>query len=657
MERQPLKLLKNIDSPSDLRGLAPETLPALAEEIRALILDVISEKGGHFASNLGTVELAIALHYVFETPQDKLVWDVGHQAYPHKILTGRRDRFSTVRQHEGISGFLDRRESKFDHFGAGHASTSISAALGMAEAMRHGGDPRLSIAVIGDGSMTGGLAFEALNHAGHIPAKNLVVVLNDNNMSIDPNVGALQKFLNHRVAHPGYNLFRRELRSVLSALDAHGVPLGSLASRFRKSVKNLFTAEMLYECLGFRYFGPIDGHSLEDLLETFQFIREEGVESGPYLIHAITTKGKGYLPAEENALKYHGVTPFKVEDGVVSKPKKLPNYQDVFADTLIELAKEDPRIVAVTAAMPSGTGVVKFQKEFPGRTYDVGIAEQHAVLFCAGLATEGYRPVAAIYSTFLQRSFDQIIHDVGLQNLPVFFALDRAGVVGADGATHQGQFDLTYLRCVPNFVVMAPKDENELRHMIRTGVEHRSGPIAVRYPRGAVVGVPADGPPRVLPIGKGELLFSDSGSPDVTLVAVGYSVQSAVEAADRLRKEGLKVALINARFIKPLDTELIEQWAANSKVLATVEENALAGGFGSAVLEHLSDRGISTSVVRIGLPDRFIDHAPQPTQRKTTGVDGVGIASKVLARLNVQKKKTPQKIATPESFTRPLPLQ
>lgn len=629
-----MKLLEKIDSPEDLRKLKASSLKQVAQEVRELILNVISEKGGHLASNLGTVELAVALHYVFETPKDKIVWDVGHQSYPHKILTGRRDRFHTIRQEGGLSGFTNRFESDHDHFGAGHASTSISAALGIAEGMRLAGSPHMGIAVIGDGSMTGGLAYEALNNAGHIPAKNLVVIFNDNDMSIDPNVGALSKFVNHTVTHPGYNRFRKEIRSLVDSLNSHGVPVANIASKIRKSVKNFLTPGMLFECFGFRYFGPIDGHNIDELVETLNFIRSEGPEGGPYLVHAITKKGKGYKLAEELPLKYHGVTSFKIDDGIQSSGVKTPNYQDVFADTLIKLAKEDPRIVAITAAMPSGTGINKFQKEFPTRTYDVGIAESHAVLFAAGLATEGYRPVAAIYSTFLQRAYDQIIHDVGIQNLPVIFAMDRGGLVGADGATHQGAFDLSYLRTVPNFVVMAPKDENELQHMIKTAINHQSGPIALRYPRGEVTGIKMDKTPICLPIGKGELLSADAEQVDVCLLAIGYSVQTSLEAQKLLRDKGLKTALINARFVKPLDEELILYWAKRSQLLVTVEENSALGGFGAGVLEVLQRNNLKKDCLVLGLPDQFIEHASPKSQRAMTFLDAPGICLKTMEKLS-----------------------
>lgn len=635
-----MDLLQHIDCPEDLRKLPPESLSQVADEVRDLILKIVSEKGGHFASNLGSVELTVALHYIFDTPRDKVVWDVGHQSYPHKILTGRRDRFHTIRQYEGLSGFTSRAESPYDHFGAGHASTSISAALGIAEGMRHSGLANLSLAVIGDGSMTGGLAFEALNNAGHIPAKNLVVVFNDNDMSIDPNVGALSKFVNHTVTHPGYNRFRKDVRSLLTSLNDHGVPVARVASKLRSSFKNFFSPGMLFECFGFRYFGPVNGHDLDALLETFSFIKKEGAEGGPYLVHVITKKGKGYKLAEENALKYHGVSPFQIEAGITpAVGVKKANYQDIFADTLIRLAKEDPRILAITAAMPSGTGINKFQKEFPHRTYDVGIAEAHAVLFAAGLATEGFRPVAAIYSTFLQRAYDQLIHDVGIQNLPVVFAMDRAGLVGNDGVTHQGAFDLSYLRSIPNFVVMAPKDENELQHMIKTAIQYQSGPIAFRYPRGEVVGVPLDKSLQSLPIGKGELLSKPERSDvDVLLIGIGYAVQTAIEAEKLLSEKGYSTALINARFVKPLDEELILIHAKRAQLVVTIEENAVCGGFGSAISELFQREGLQKDVLILGMPDQFVDHATQKIQRELLELDAAGVTKAIAQRLKLTKR-------------------
>lgn len=634
------KLLDQINLPCDLRRLKAGELESVCDEVRDFILEVISQKGGHFSSNLGTVELSVALHYIFETPKDKLVWDVGHQAYPHKILTGRKDRFHTIRQYEGLSGFTSRAESEYDHFGAGHASTSISAALGIAEGLRLSGSDHMAIAIIGDGSMTGGLAFEALNNAGHIPAKNLVVILNDNDMAIDSNVGALNRFVNHALIHPGYNRLRNEIKSAMDSMANHGVDLSKFASKARKSMKSFFTPGILFECFGFRYMGPIDGHDIGALTEALSFVKESGAEGGPYLVHVLTKKGKGYKLAEENSLKYHGVTPFSIKEGIQpSGPKKL-NYQDVFADTLIQLAKEDPRIVAITAAMPSGTGINKFQKEFPKRTYDVGIAESHAVVFAAGLATEGFRPVTAIYSTFLQRAYDQCIHDVGIQNLPVIFAMDRAGLVGADGVTHQGAFDLTYLRAIPNFVIMAPKDENELQHMVKTSVEYQKGPIAFRYPRGEVVGVPMDKKLKNLPIGKGELLKADHEKVDVLLIGIGFAVQTVLEAQEKIQKEGFSTASINARFVKPLDEKLLTEWIQRAQLVVTLEENTVCGGFGSAVLELMQKRNLKQSVLCLGLPDTFVDHASPAIQRKLTGLDAASVVSSVIQKMNDLKNST-----------------
>lgn len=625
-----MKHLDSIETPADLRRLPRKALPAVCAELRNFLLQVVSEKGGHLASNLGTVELTVALHYVFETPMDRVVWDVGHQAYGHKVLTGRKARFDTIRQPEGLSGFTCRAESEYDTFGAGHASTSISAALGIAEGMRHRGASNLSLAVIGDGSLTGGLVYEAMNNAGHIPARNLVVIFNDNEMSIDPNVGALAKFISQAQKHPGYNRLRRELKELLQSVSERGA---QIAGKLRTSLKTAFTPGMLFECFGFRYIGPVDGHQIQDLVDTFSFVKKEGALGGPYLIHALTTKGKGYPLAEQLPIKYHGVTSFRVEDGIKSAAPKKPNYQDVFTDTLIRLAKEDPRVIAITAAMPSGTGLNRFQKEIPHQFYDVGIAEAHAVLFAAGLATEGFRPVAAIYSTFLQRAYDQVIHDVALQNLPVIFAMDRAGFVGADGATHQGAFDLTYLRAIPNLVIMAPKDEEELRHMLKTCVDYRRGPIAIRYPRGEVVGVPLEDELRALPIGVAEFVSGDSGEVDVLLIGVGYAVQSCLDAEKLLRERGLKVGLINARFIKPLDETLLREWIERSGLIVTVEENTIQGGFGAAVVEYMSREGLGQPSLILGIPDVFIEHSTPKLQRSMTGLDGPGIAVRVLKKL------------------------
>ncbi|HEX3722457.1 MAG TPA: 1-deoxy-D-xylulose-5-phosphate synthase, partial [Nitrolancea sp.] len=564
-------LLERIDDPGDLKSLSVAELETVAKELRELIYDVVvRQTGGHFASNLGSVELTLALHYVFNSPRDKIVWDVGHQAYPHKILTGRRERFSTIRQEGGLSGFLQREESPHDQFGAGHASTSISAALGMAVAGQLRGDQFYSIAVIGDGALTGGMAYEALNNAGSLQVP-LIVVLNDNEMSIAPNVGALPKYLSRIRTDGRYSQAKAEVERILSHMP-QGDLLLELGKRMKDGLKEIVYHTMIWEELGFTYIGPIDGHNVRDLIDTFEQAKKI---QGPVFIHAVTVKGKGYEPAENDPFKHHSAS-IKAPGAAPSPPK----YQDVFGNTLSGLANSDPRIVAITAAMPDGTGLLPFAKEHPERFFDVGIAEQHAVTFAAGLATQGMRPVATIYSTFLQRAYDQVIHDVCIQNLPVVFAMDRAGLVGDDGRTHHGVFDFAYLRCLPNMVVMAPKDEDELRHMLATAIAHDSGPIALRYPRGAGVGVSMLGEPHLLPIGKGELIREGS---DLTIAAIGSAVLPATRAADILAESGIQAEVINARFVKPLDEALILNSVRKTQRLVTVEEAMLAGGFGSAL--------------------------------------------------------------------------
>ena len=575
-----MPLIELINSPSELRCMDEGALPQIAEEIRLLLLKIIPEKGGHFSSNLGVVELTVALHYIFDTPSDKLVWDVGHQSYPHKILTGRRELLSTIRQYKGLCGFTSRDESLFDCFGAGHASTSIAAAFGILEGMRLKGEPFFSVAIIGDGALTGGLSFEALNnagHAGHLEPKRLVVVFNDNDMSIDPNVGAISKLINHTLIHPGYNRIRQEIKNILTSFGGEKSGVHQFVSNLRKSLKTFFSAGILFESFGFRYLGPISGHDLPALLSTFRFIKEDDGKGGPYFVHVLTKKGKGYQKAEEAPLKYHGVSPFEVKDGLQKNPSPKINFQDVFAQTLIELATDNPQIIAITAAMPSGTGLVAFQKKFPDRFYDVGIAEAYAVTFAAGLATEGLQPVVAIYSTFLQRAYDQVIHDVAIQRLPIVFALDRAGLVGADGATHQGIFDLSYLRCIPNMVIMAPKDEYELIDMLRSALEYKEGPIAIRYPRGEIVFPRLDisFPKKSIPIGKAEelSLLPPTVKIDIVLIGIGFAVQSAIQAEKLLTEIGLRVAIINARFVKPLDEILLIRYISKSTLVVTIEEN------------------------------------------------------------------------------------
>jgi len=615
------RLLDRIDSPADLKKLSPEELPRVADELRARIIETVAANGGHLGGPLGTVELAIALHYVFDSPRDKIVWDVGHQAYAHKLLTGRRDRFATLRTPDGISGFCKREESEHDAFGAGHASTSISAALGILEAKRHKGDPGKVIAVIGDGGLTGGLAFEGLNNSGPLE-KDLIVVLNDNSFSIAPNVGAISLWLSRKLTGETVTWWRRRVKDSLRAWAPAGDRVIRAVRRAMEASKTLLTPGILFEGLGFEYVGPVPGHDVAELVDTFRAVQEQ---RRPILIHAVTVKGKGYGPAEKHHEGGHGMTPFDVATGQ-AKPAKAgpPSWTKVFAQALVELAEKDPRVVAITAAMPSGTGLDQFQSRFPARFYDVGIAEQHAVCFAAGLATEGVRPVCAIYSTFLQRAYDQIIHDVGIQELPVFFALDRAGLVGADGKTHQGVFDIAYLRCLPGFVLMAPKDEDELRHMIATGLAH-DGPAAVRYPRGNALGVKMEGPPRPLPIGRGEIV-ADHGRA-VAIVALGTMVAPAVAAAAVLAEQGVGAVVVNARFIKPLDEELIVRLAAECGAVVTVEEGAATGGFGAGVLEVLSARGVAARTRVLGVPDEFVEQGNVTKQLHEMSLDAPGIAA------------------------------
>ena len=613
-------LLKSITGPEDLKKLTLEQLKELGADMRRTLQETVFLTGGHFASNLGTVEMAIALHYVFNSPVDKLVWDVGHQAYPHKLLTGRVDRFSTIRQFDGLCGFLERSESVHDSFGAGHASTSISAGLGMAVARDLKGDNFNVVSIIGDGALTGGMAFEALNNAGSLKTP-FIVVLNDNEMSISKNVGALSKYLDRVRADKMYLRAKDEFEHAMEKLPLGGEML-SLAKRVKKSVKDMVIPSTIWEELGFIGLGPIDGHDMSSLIETFQLAKEAKL---PVFIHAITVKGKGYAEAEvslEGRIGYHA-RPNKLNPGVAPKG---PKYEDVFGNTLLKLAETDKKILAVTAAMRSGTGLDKFSQAFPERFFDVGIAEQHAITFAAGLATEGFKPVAAIYSTFLQRAYDQVLHDVCLQNLPVIFAMDRAGIVGDDGKTHQGLFDISYLRCIPNIVLMAPKDENELQHMLYTATQHH-GPAGLRYPRGASYGVEMDKEFKALPIGKGEILREGE---DLALVAIGSEVYPAMEAAELLAQKGIKVAVINARFIKPLDEELLLEAARKYRRIVTVEEAALAGGFGSAVMELYEMKGLNeVEVHRVGVRDHFVTHGPQSLMREKEGLDPASIASQV----------------------------
>jgi len=616
-------LLDGIDGPADLKKLRPDELPALCQEIRQEIVNTCARNGGHLGSSLGAVELGVALHFVFRTPEDKLVWDVGHQAYAHKILTGRREAFRTIRTPGGLAGFPCRSESLHDAFGVGHASTAISAALGMLEAQRLTGERGKVVAVVGDGAMTGGLAFEGLNQAGYL-GRDLLVVLNDNEMSISSNVGALSEWFSKKFASRTYNRWRHAVKEFLAS-----VPRGPQAIEMIRhginATKALVTPGILFEGLGFHYVGPVDGHDVLGLVETFQKL---STFDGPVLLHAITTKGKGYEPAESDKVtRGHGLSFFDPGTGKPTKKAAQKTYTDHFAQALCEEMERDPRIVAVTAAMLEGTGLAKAQRRFPERTYDVGIAEQHAVTFAAGLACQGARPVVAIYSTFLQRAYDQVIHDVAVQELPVTFALDRAGLVGADGKTHQGAFDLCYLRCVPNLTVMAPSDESELRHMLHTALQ-LPGPAALRFPRGAGEGVALE-PVRKLEVGRGRLCRNVPGKPDACLVVVGPLLRHALLAAERLAGEGLAVTVVDLRFVKPLDEELLCAEAARAGRVLTVEEGAVAGGAGSACLELFAERGLLPALAlrRLGLPDRFVPHGEVAEQRAELSLDADGIAA------------------------------
>jgi len=619
-----MALLSQINSPEDLKRLPLSDLPKLAAEIRQLIIATCAKNGGHLAPSLGVVELTIALHRIFNSPKDKLIWDVGHQAYTHKILTGRRDSFSTLRTLKGISGFPKRCESEHDVWEVGHSSTSLSAATGYAVSRDLAAGHTKVVAVIGDGSMTGGIAFEGLNQAGHLN-RDLVVILNDNEMSIAENVGALSGFLTRTSSSEFIHKLKRETEQFIKhAKSDMGNGIIRLARKVENSFKGLFTPAMLFQAFGFEYIGPIDGHDLPLLLETMERVNKL---DNAVLVHVLTTKGKGYKPAEQNPSLYHGVGPFEVETGKVLKGKgSVASYTAIFGNTLLRLAEEDERLVALTAAMPDGTGLTNFARQFPERFFDVGIAEQHGVAFAAGLACEGKKPVVAIYSTFLQRAYDQVLHDVCLQNLSVIFALDRSGVVGSDGPTHHGVFDISYLRFIPNMTLMVPKDENELQHMLKTAIDF-DGPIALRYPRGNGYGVPLDQELTPLPIGMAEVVREGN---DGVLIALGSMVYPAMEAAANLSEKGCNLTVINARFVKPLDSVLLCNLAQRFGRLVTIEENVLQGGFGTAVLELLEEQGIhGVSVLRIGYPDVYIDQGEQHELRAIHGLDRDGIARSV----------------------------
>ncbi|HET6676431.1 MAG TPA: 1-deoxy-D-xylulose-5-phosphate synthase, partial [Nitrospiraceae bacterium] len=613
-----MSLLKTIHSPADLKRLSPERFPELCQEIREQIISVVSNVGGHLASNLGVVELTVALHYLLDTPKDKIVWDTSNQAYTHKLLTGRREQFHTLRQYGGLSGFCKREESVYDTFNAGHAGTGVSAAFGMVAAREQLKEKYKVLCVVGDGAMTAGMTLEGLHHAGGAN-KDFLVILNDNQMSISKNVGAISAYLNRTFTGEFYARVREETGQLLRKIPHIGFEMEKIARRAEELAKGAILPGLLFEELGFQYVGPIDGHNFEHLLPTLENVVKM---KGPVLLHVITKKGLGYEPAIANPVWFHACPSFLRETGAPAKKAARPTYTALAVDTLVKLAKQDKRIVAITAAMCEGTGLNAFEKVFPDRIYDVGIAEQHAVTFAAGLAAQGMRPVCALYSTFLQRSYDQVVHDVATQNLPVTFCIDRGGLVAEDGTTHHGAFDYAFLRHVPNMVVMAPKDENELQHLMKTALSY-DGPASVRYPRGVSLGVPMDAQPAAIPVGKGELLRDGS---DVAIVSIGVTTWPAYKAAERLEQEGISTAVINARFVKPLDKELIIEVGKRVRYLITVEEGAKMGGFGSAVLEAISDEGLTHLRTKIlGLPDWYIEQGPQDLLRERYGLTAEGI--------------------------------
>jgi len=627
-----MRLLQEINSPADLRRLGPDQLSEVASEIRQFILETMSRVGGHTGASLGAVELAVALHYAFDTPRDRLVWDVGHQAYAHKILTGRRDQLPTIKQYGGLSPFLRRDESEYDTFGAGHASTSISAALGMAIARDRKGESHHVCAVIGDASLPGGMAMEAINQAGHLKTR-LIVLLNDNEMSIAPAVGALTGYLNRiREAH-GYHRLKDEVGETLLSIPGLGERLHHAAKTVKDALAAAVLPGALVNELGFKYIGYVDGHNPHALVAALREAQQ--IKDSPVIVHALTTKGKGFPSSESNYYAWHATGPFDIKSGEpIKSTAKVPQYTHVFGDTLCELMEKDERIVALTAAMPDGTGIDRALERFPKRSFDVGIAEQHAVTFCAGMACEGLKPVAAIYSTFLQRGFDQLIHDVCMQNLNVTFALDRGGIAGPDGPTHHGLLDIAYMRAMPNMILMAPKDEAELRDMLHTAIEY-DGPAALRYPRGNAIGVDITAEPRILEVGKGEILRDGGG--EVAIIAYGSMVYPSLHAAENLAKEGIETTVVNARFVKPLDAGLLLALARSKRLIVTVEEAYLAGGFGSAVMELLEENGLQDKVhvVRMGIPDRLITHGDAKLLLAKYGLDADGIYTRVKESVDV----------------------
>jgi 1-deoxy-D-xylulose-5-phosphate synthase len=627
----PGPLLATIDSPEDIRALKPDQLVDLSFELRDFIIDVVAIHGGHFGASLGVVELTVALHHVFNTPEDLIVWDVGHQAYGHKILTGRRDSFESNRKYKGLSGFPKRTESVYDAFGVGHSSTSISAALGMAVGRDHNGEDKQVVAVIGDGSMSAGMAFEAMNNAGALKS-NLIVVLNDNRMSIDPNVGALNEYLADITTSQTFNKIRDEVYDLLGHFKKAGDKMRKVASRLESALTTALTPGSLFRALGFKYYGPVDGHNVRALAKTLQDIKKI---PGPKLLHVVTVKGKGFAPAEKDQVKWHASgSPFDKITGasLAVKPTKpsLPKYQDVFVDSLIEIAEKDQRVVGITAAMPSGTGLLKMMKHMPERTYDVGIAEQHAVTFAAGLATQGLKPFVAIYSTFLQRGYDQVVHDVCIQKLPVVFCMDRAGLVGADGPTHHGLYDISFLRCIPNLVVGAPMNEIELRDMMHTASVYEDGAFAIRYPRGEVENFMTDDLPTLMEIGRGEFLREGE---DVAVLSYGTIGNEAAKAVGELENEGISVGHFNMRFVKPLDTALLDEIALKYRSIITIEDGTKIGGFGSAVTEYISEHHAGLRVRILGVPDVIVEHGSQAELYREVGIDAQAVKDTVYEEL------------------------
>lgn len=624
--------LEHIYNPDDLKKIPVSDLPILAKEIRERIIEVVSRNGGHLASNLGIVELTIAIHFIFNTPRDPVIWDVGHQCYAHKLLTGRKDLFHTLRQYEGISGFPRPEESPYDMFTVGHSGTSLSAALGMVEARDKKGDKNKIIAIVGDGSMTSGMIFEGLNHAGDLK-KDIIVVLNDNEMSISKNVGAISSYLSKIITGEFYTKFKKETQQLLENIPRIGKPMLKMARKAEESVKGLIGPGTLFEELGFKYIGPIDGHRFDHLLPTFENLKKI---NGPVLVHVVTKKGKDYEPAERDPASFHGVSPFDIKTGKRLNSSPVPTYTKIFGQTMIRLAEKDSRLLAISAAMPEGTGLKAFAEAYPDRFYDVGIAEQHGVTFAAGLAKGGYHPVVAIYSTFLQRAYDQIVHDVCLQNLPVTFAIDRAGLVGEDGPTHHGIFDICYLRHIPNMVLMAPKDEDELQHMLYTAINY-NGPAGIRYKRGSGVGVELSPTMRKIEIGKGEVILEGH---DVVIIALGNMVYPSIEASTILKRMGVDAGVLNARFIKPLDELLILHIARQCGNIVTVEDGALAGGFGSAVLELLEKNNMyNVRIKRIGLPDIFVEHGSVKELHRLYGLDPEGIVREIMDFVSIGREK------------------